>query len=137
LVSVIGCPSGSGRRRCGGRWLAAPRGHLRLKDEPLLAEVFGFIEARYHERISLRDVASAVNLTPAHLTTSVRRKTGRSVQQWIAERRMAQARRRLLVLTDLTVEEIGRKVGSADPVYSGPSGAPTAAPHFGGAGPAD
>jgi AraC family transcriptional activator of pobA len=91
-------------------------GDLRLKDEPLLAEIFGFIEARYHERISLRDVASAVNLTPAHLTTTVRRKTGRTVQQWIAERRMAQARR-LLVLTDLTVEEIGRKVGYADPVY--------------------
>ena len=91
-------------------------GDLRLKDEPLLAEVFGFIEARYHERISLRDVASAVNLSPAHLTTTVRRKTGRTVQQWIAERRMAQSRR-LLVETDLTVEEIGRKVGYADPVY--------------------
>ena len=89
---------------------------LRLKDEPLLAEVFGFIEARYSERISLREVASAVNLSPAHLTTTVRRKTGRTVQEWIAERRMAQARR-LLIDTDLTVEEIGRKVGYADPVY--------------------
>jgi AraC family transcriptional activator of pobA len=91
-------------------------GDLRLKDEPLLAEVFGFIEARYHDRISLRDVASAVNLSPAHLTTTVRRKTGRTVQEWIAERRMVQARR-LLVETDLTVEEIGSKVGYADPVY--------------------
>jgi AraC family transcriptional activator of pobA len=91
-------------------------GDLRLQDEPLLADVFGFIEARYHERISLRDVASAVNLSPAHLTTTVRRKTGRTVQEWIAERRMAQARR-LLVETDLTVEEIGRKVGYADPAY--------------------
>jgi AraC family transcriptional regulator, transcriptional activator of pobA len=91
-------------------------GDLRLKDEPLLAEVFGFIEAHYHERISLRDVAAAVNLSPAHLTTTVRRKTGRTVQEWIAERRMAQARR-LLVETDLTVEEIGRKVGYADPTY--------------------
>jgi AraC family transcriptional regulator, transcriptional activator of pobA len=91
-------------------------GDLRLKDEPLLAEVFGFIEANYHERISLRDVASAVNLSPAHLTTTVRRKTGRTVQEWIAERRMAQSRR-LLVETDLTVEEIARKVGYADPAY--------------------
>ena len=91
-------------------------GDLRIKGEPLLADVFGFIEERYHERISLRDVASAVNLSPAHLTTTVRRKTGRTVQEWIAERRMAQSRR-LLVETDLTVEEIGRKVGYADPVY--------------------
>ncbi len=91
-------------------------GDLRLKGEPLLADVFGFIEEQYHERISLRDVAAAVNLSPAHLTTTVRRKTGRTVQEWIAERRMAQSRR-LLVETDLTVEEIGRKVGYADPVY--------------------
>jgi AraC-like DNA-binding protein len=91
-------------------------GDLKLKHEPLLADVFGFIEARYHERISLRDVASAVNLSPAHLTTTVRRKTGRTVQEWIAERRMAHARR-LLVETDLTVEQIAREVGYADPVY--------------------
>jgi AraC-like DNA-binding protein len=91
-------------------------GDLRLKDEPLLAEVFGFIEARYHERVSLRDVASALALSPAHLTTTVRRKTGRTVQEWITERRMAQARR-LLVESDLTVEEIGRTVGYADPAY--------------------
>jgi AraC family transcriptional regulator, transcriptional activator of pobA len=91
-------------------------GDLRLKDEPLLAEVFGFIEARYHEPISLRDVAAAVNLSPAHLTTTVRRKTGRTVQEWIGERRMAQARR-LLVATELTVEEIARKVGYADSAY--------------------
>jgi AraC family transcriptional regulator, transcriptional activator of pobA len=91
-------------------------GDLKLKDEPLLAEVFGFIEARYHEPISLRDVAAAVNLSPAHLTTTVRRKTGRTVQEWIGERRMAQARR-LLVATDLTVEEIARKVGYADLAY--------------------
>jgi AraC family transcriptional regulator, transcriptional activator of pobA len=91
-------------------------GDLRLKDEPLLAEVFAFIEAHYHERISLRDVAAAVNLSPAHLTTTVRRKTGRTVQEWITERRMAQARR-LLVESDQTVAEIAAAVGYADPVY--------------------
>jgi AraC family transcriptional regulator, transcriptional activator of pobA len=91
-------------------------GDLRQKDEPLLAEVFGFIEERYPERVSLKDVASSVSLSPAYLTTIVRRKTGRTVQEWIAERRMAQARR-LLVESDLTVEEVGRRVGYADPVY--------------------
>jgi len=91
-------------------------GDLRHKDEPLLAEVFRFIEERYSERVSLKDVASSVSLSPAYLTTIVRRKTGRTVQEWIVERRMAQARR-LLVESDLTVEEVGRKVGYADPVY--------------------
>jgi AraC family transcriptional activator of pobA len=87
-----------------------------LKDEPLLAEVFGFIEERYHEPISLRDVARAVSLSRGHLTTVVRRKTGRTVQEWIAERRMAEARR-LLVETDLSVEEVGQRVGYLDAGY--------------------
>ena len=91
-------------------------GDLRLKDEPLLAEVFGFIEERYRERISLKDVARAVSLTPGHLTTVVGRKTGRTVLEWITERRMADARR-LLVETDLPVEEVGRRVGYAGAGY--------------------
>jgi AraC family transcriptional activator of pobA len=89
---------------------------LRLNDEPLLAEVFGFIEKHYRERISLRDVARAVSLSPGYLTTVVGRKTGRTVQEWIAERRMAEARR-LLVETDLSVEEVGRRVGYGESGY--------------------
>ena len=38
-------------------------GDLRLKDEPLLTEVFSFIEERYREPISLRDVARAATLS--------------------------------------------------------------------------
>ncbi len=91
-------------------------GHLRLQDEPLLAHVFEFIEARYREPISLRDVARAVALSPGHLTTLVGRKTGRTVQQWISEQRMAEARR-LLVETPLTVAAVGAAVGFRDPSY--------------------
>lgn len=89
---------------------------LRLKNEPLLADVFAFIEEHYEEPISLKEVARAVSLTPGHLTTVVRRKTGRTVLEWISERRMAKARR-LLVETDLSVEEVGRTVGYGHPGY--------------------
>jgi len=92
-------------------------GHdLRLRSEPLLASVFEFIEARYHEPISLATIAAAVGLTPGHLTTVVRRKTGRSVQRWITERRMAEARR-LLRETDLPVEAIAARAGYRQPSY--------------------
>ena len=91
-------------------------GDLRLKDEPLLAEVFDFIEEHYSERISLKEVARAAGLTPGHLTTVVGRKTGRTVLEWISERRMLEARK-LLVQTDLAIEEIGRRVGYGDTSY--------------------
>jgi AraC-like DNA-binding protein len=89
---------------------------LKVNNERLLADVFAFIEGHYHQAISLRDVASALGLTPGHLTTIVRRKTGRTVQSWITERRMADARR-MLVETDQTVAEVGRSLGYGDPVY--------------------
>jgi AraC family transcriptional regulator, transcriptional activator of pobA len=84
--------------------------------EPLLAAVFDVIETRSHEPISLRDVAAAVGLTTGHLTTVVGRRTGRTVQQWITERRMREARR-LLADTDLAVGEIARRVGYREAGY--------------------
>lgn len=89
---------------------------LRDNREPLLAEVFDVIEDGFAGALSLADVAAAVNLTPGHLTTTVRRRTGRTVQDWIVARRMAEARR-LLSSTDVPVATIGRTVGFGDPGY--------------------
>ncbi|WP_243741930.1 AraC family transcriptional regulator [Actinomycetospora succinea] len=89
---------------------------LRDRDEPLLAAVFDVVERRFREPLSLRDVASAVGLTPGHVTTIVRRRTGRTVQQWITERRLREARR-LLHDTDLTVAAVAARVGFRDAGY--------------------
>ncbi|HET6532388.1 MAG TPA: AraC family transcriptional regulator [Actinoplanes sp.] len=89
---------------------------LQLSNEPLLAAVFDVIEQRYHEPISLTDVATELAVSAGHLTTVVRRKTGRTVQQWITERRMQQARV-LLAETNLTVAALSRRVGYPDVSY--------------------
>jgi AraC family transcriptional activator of pobA len=91
-------------------------GQLRLQERPILAEIFRFVEEHYAEPISLKDVAQAVNLSRGYLTTLVRRRTGRTVLEWIQERRMAEARR-LLLETDESVERIGSRVGYDDPTY--------------------
>jgi AraC-like DNA-binding protein len=91
-------------------------GDLRRSGEPLIADVFAVIERRIGEPLSLSDVAAELGLTPGHLTTVVRRRTGRTVQEWISERRMAEARA-LLSDTDLAVSEVARRVGIADAGY--------------------
>jgi AraC family transcriptional regulator, transcriptional activator of pobA len=91
-------------------------GDLRHSGEPMLADVFAVIERRYPELLSLRDVACEVGMTPGHLTTVVRRRTGRTVQEWIIEHRMAESRR-LLADTDLPIQEVARRVGITDPGY--------------------
>jgi AraC-like DNA-binding protein len=132
LARVLAMDAELGRRRDGyaeavlahltlllvdvARLAADVAGDLRIRDEPLLADVFAFIEAHYAEPISLADVAAAVGLSAGHLTTVVGRKTGRTVQRWIVERRMTEARR-LLAETELTVEAVGARVGFRDPGY--------------------
>lgn len=89
---------------------------LRVNREPLLAEVFAVIERDYAHTLSLRDVARAVHISAGHLTTTVKRRTGRTVQEWIVDRRMTAARR-LLAGSDLAIAEVGRRVGYPDAGY--------------------
>ena len=89
---------------------------LRQQGQDVLADVFEVIESRFHQRLSTADVAAAVGLTPGYLTTLVRSRTGRTVLDWITERRMAQARS-LLLTTDASAEKIASEVGYGDPAY--------------------
>lgn len=84
-----------------------------LRSHPLLTSVFLFIENNYRNQIGLCHVAKAVNRAPAYLTDFVRRETGRTVLSWIIERRLAEARR-LLLMTNLSVERVAEAVGYFD-----------------------
>lgn len=80
---------------------------------PLLGEVFDVIEQRFADALSLAEVARAVGRSSAHLTTVVREQTGMTVQQWIIERRMAEARQRLMA-SDENIDVIAERVGYRD-----------------------
>ena len=80
---------------------------------PHLSEVFDFIEANYHQPISLCDIAQAVGYSPTYLTKLVGQQTGQSLHCWLVERRMAEARS-LLLETDQTVNQVAALVGYRD-----------------------
>jgi AraC family transcriptional activator of pobA len=86
------------------------------RQQPLLAELFAVVERRFADRLSTSQVARALQLSPGHLTTTVRQLTGRTVLQWIVERRMAEARRRLID-TDEDIDVLGERCGFADPTH--------------------
>jgi AraC family transcriptional regulator, transcriptional activator of pobA len=75
-----------------------------------------YIEKNYAHGISLADVAHALNYSPCHLTSLVRKETGRPVTAWIIERRLREARERLLA-TDDPVAAVAEAVGFRDVTY--------------------
>lgn len=87
-----------------------------VRGTSVVAEVLAVIERRLAEPLSLREVADELGLTAGHLTTVVRRRTGRTVGDWILDRRMSEARV-LLAETDLPIAEVARRVGVPDPGY--------------------
>ncbi len=77
---------------------------------PRLREVFEFIELNYHQPINLKQTAQAVGYSSAYLTDLVRKLTGKTVNDWIILRRLAEARV-LLLSTEESVNQIALQVG--------------------------
>ncbi|WIX98412.1 AraC family transcriptional regulator [Amycolatopsis mongoliensis] len=84
--------------------------------DPLTERVFAEIEATFREPISAADVARALGYTPGHLTTVLRRRTGRPLLEWITERRMTEVRR-MLRETDLPLDVVAARTGLRDATY--------------------
>lgn len=82
----------------------------------LVHEVLAVIERRYAEPISLGEVARAVGRSGSHVTAALRRETGMTVLEWLTERRMAEARRRLTA-TDEDIAIVAERVGYLDSSY--------------------
>ena len=80
------------------------------------AKVFEFIEANFQRPLKLQEVASNLGYSPAYLTNLVRQKTGRTVKQWIIERRMDRARQ-LLLNTEKAIAQIATDTGYTDTGY--------------------
>jgi AraC-like DNA-binding protein len=86
------------------------------RSSPIVEKVLYFIAINYPNSIGLQEVAKEVNLSPAYLTDLIRRETGKTVGNWIVERRMTEARH-LLLETDRPVNQIAESVGYFDSSY--------------------
>lgn len=82
----------------------------------VVASSLSFIERNCLRSLTLKDVAAAVDRSPAYVTTALTRATGRSALEWIIAGRMSEARR-LLLHSEETVDAIAERVGYADPTH--------------------
>lgn len=80
----------------------------------VLADAIGFIDARMHQPIKVRDIADHVGYSHNHLTRLFREHLDTTVIAFLRARRMQRARH-LLVHSDRTIGDIGGDVGLPDP----------------------
>lgn len=92
---------------------SASRSMVPVAQPGIVAQALAFIERNCLRRITLAEIARAVGRSPAHVTTALRRATGRSAGAWIAAGRMAEARR-LLLHSDMSLQAIAGAVGYGD-----------------------
>ncbi|MGH1344241.1 MAG: helix-turn-helix domain-containing protein [Nannocystales bacterium] len=92
---------------------AAPSGSTAGRADSLCTRALTFIEAHAFEKISLRDVATAVHCTPSHLATVMKQETSQTVGDWLAAIRVSSAANWLLH-SDAPLEEIAQRVGWGD-----------------------
>ena len=65
---------------------------------------------------TLIDIAKALNITPNYLSNQFRKETGSTISDYIRRHRI-DAALRLLNTTDLSIQEIGERIGIGDSSY--------------------
>lgn len=83
---------------------------------PLIRKVVSHIEAELAGDLSLRNLAAVHNINPSYLSTLFRKETGKTVTEYINERRMETAMQ-LLSSTRLQIQTIAQHCGMSDANY--------------------
>lgn len=94
-----------------------PRGAIsRNANERLTARYTALLEREFGSTLNVSDYAQALGVTPTHLTRACRASCGRTALAILQERRLFEARR-LLLETDIPVQDIARRLGFSTAGY--------------------
>ncbi|MBA2940917.1 AraC family transcriptional regulator [Paenibacillus sp. CGMCC 1.16610] len=88
----------------------APGKTARLSSQTAITKARRYIEERYHEPLTIKQIADHVYLSPSHLSHLFRDAYGESPIQFAIHQRI-HAARRYLTTTEFSVEQIARLVG--------------------------
>jgi AraC-like DNA-binding protein len=91
-------------------------GSPRERLSALVYDVLVYIDKNYHKQISLDDIAKIFYVSPYYLARQFKKEIGYSVNQYIQNRRLGEAERRL-VFEDTPVKEIAADCGYANLKY--------------------
>jgi len=97
--------------------LSAPGGESRAAlYSDAVAKMVEYVNLNWQKNISVAKVAEAVNLSESRAAHLFKSALGKGIHQYAAELKISGAKE-LLINTDMSVSEISRMVGYADPLY--------------------
>lgn len=85
-------------------------------NERLTARYAALLEREFGSSLNVTDYATALGVTPTHLSRACRASCGRTALEMLQERRLFEARR-LLLDTRMPVQDIASKLGFSTPGY--------------------
>ncbi len=86
------------------------------KNNKDMDRILAFIEQNYNKDISLVDAAGVVGFNPSYVSRLIKSFTGKSFTDYVTERRIREAER-LLLDTDLKLDDISREIGYNNTYY--------------------
>lgn len=88
----------------------------RPQASPPIQEAMRYIDEHFHSSLTLDEISRSVYLNPCYLSARFRTDTGRTITEYVQQKRVLEAKR-LLSTTDDMLQDIALKVGIPDPSY--------------------
>ncbi len=82
----------------------------------LIPAVLEYIDAHYHEKIVIKDLAAAFYVSEGNLSRRFKKHTGFTINNYIVSKRMGEAQR-MLIFEDGDIKDIARRCGYEDIQY--------------------
>lgn len=86
------------------------------EESTLTNTILGFINNHYREKITLQDISNYTFFSPAHCESEFKKKTGRSIIQYLIDVRIEEAKR-MLAESSMSCSRIASAVGFEDANY--------------------
>jgi len=91
-------------------------GRAEPTDHPEMNRIIAYVGRHYAEEITLKGMAEYIRMDASYVSDLFKKKTGSTLTHYVQNRRI-QAAKMLLAETELTVSEIGRRVGFENDNY--------------------
>jgi len=82
----------------------------------ILRDFKSLVEQKYRKWHQVQNYASEINITPKHLSQTVKNVTGKVAKEYIQDRLVLESKR-LLLHTDQAIKEIAYEIGFKEPLH--------------------